>query len=110
MKKQDWKRLQRKKLGSACCPDIYLGMLLSKPVKRWALGFRVSSNLNRSFNWIELASSQTFDTQDEVISYMEATPNWNRHRNLNQPSVGLPCGPFELTDEEMAFYERQPKR
>lgn len=85
-------------------------MLLVKPVKRWALGFRVSSPLNKSFNWIELSCSQTFDTKEETISYMEATPDWNRHKNLNHPQVKLKCGPFELTDEEMAFYERQPKK
>jgi len=85
-------------------------MLLVKPVKRWALGFRVSSSLNKSFNWVELASSQTFDTKDEVISYMEATPDWNRHKNQNHPQVQLKCGPFELTNEEMAFYERQPNK
>jgi hypothetical protein len=85
-------------------------MLLVKPVKRWALGFRVSSTTNKSFNWIELACSQTFNTKDEAISYTEATPDWNRHKNQNNAQVKLPCGPFELTNEEIAFYERQPKK
>lgn len=84
-------------------------MLLVKPVRRWALGFRVSSKLNKSFNWIELASSQTFDTKDEAVSYMEATPDWCRHKNQNHPQVKLKCGPFELTDAEVAFYDKQSK-
>lgn len=82
-------------------------MLLSKPVKQWALGFRVSSKLNRSFNWVEFSNSHTFDTEEEAIQFMADNTDWNQHRNQNDPRVKIKyCGPFKLTDEEMATYER----
>ena len=88
-------------------------MKLLKPVKRWALGFRVSSNLNKSFNWVEFANENTFDTKEEAEAYMEAHPDWNNHRNVAH--AGDPtrikksryCGPFELTDEEVTTYQNR---
>ena len=88
-------------------------MKLTKPVKRWALGFRVSSNLNKSFNWIELANSNTFDTKEEAETYMAEHPDWNRHRNtaLSSDPTRIKksryCGPFELTDAEITDYNNR---
>lgn len=82
-------------------------MKLHKPVKRWAIGFRVSSKLNRSFNWVEFANPHTFDTEEEAVQFITDTPNWNQHKNQNDPRVKIKyCGPFELTDEEIATFER----
>ena len=85
-------------------------MKLAKPVKRWALGFRVTSKMNKSFNWIELANPQTFDTKEDAEKFTKENPTWNQHKNQNHTNVRLTCGPFELTSDEIAFYERQPSR
>jgi hypothetical protein len=73
-----------------------------KPVKKFALGLRVSSKLNRSFNWVEFANSQTFDTKEEAEKFVRDNVEWNRHRNPNNPSVkNKNVGIFQLTDEEI---------
>jgi len=81
-------------------------MKLAKPVKRWALGIRIASKMNKSFNWIELANSQTFDSKEDAEKFIKENPNWNQHKNHNHPNVRIQCGPFELTDEEIAFYTK----
>ena len=83
-------------------------MKLLKPVKRWALGFRVSSKLNKSFNWVEFANPNTFDTKEDAEKYMTETEGWNQHRNHSNPSVKIKhCGPFQLTDAEMVDYNNR---
>jgi hypothetical protein len=79
----------------------------TKPVKKWAIGLRVSSKLNRSFNYVEFANPNTFDSQEEAQAYIESQPNWNRHRTLVDPTIkNSNVGPFELTDEEVIELNR----
>lgn len=83
-------------------------MKLSKPVKPWALGFRVSSTLNKSFNWVEFANANTFDSKEEAEKFMSENLNWNQHRNISNPNVKHKyCGPFKLTDEEVTKYNNR---
>jgi len=86
----------------------YTCMKLLKPVKRWALGFRVSSKMNKSFNWVEFSNSFTFDTKEEAEKFMAENTGWNQHVNKNNPSVKIKyCGPFQLTDAEMVDYNNR---
>lgn len=79
----------------------------NKPVKKFAFGLRVSSKLNRSFNWVEFANPNTFDTKEEAEKFIQDTPNWNKHRNPNNPSVkNKNVGIFQLTDDELQQYNR----
>ena len=79
----------------------------TQPVKKWALGLRVSSKLNRSFNYVEFANPNTFDTIEEAQAYMGDNPEWNKHRNLPNPRVkNKNMGPFELTDDEVQNLNR----
>ena len=75
------------------------------------MGLRVSSNLNKSFNWLEWANPNTFDTREEVEKYMEETVGWNKHRNQNQdPNSPILKHKYitviELTDEEIEYWTR----
>lgn len=79
----------------------------TQPVKKWALGLRVSSKLNRSFNYVEFANPNTFDSQEEAQKYIEENPEWNKHRNLPNPRVkNNNMGPFQLTDDEVVELNR----
>lgn len=73
----------------------------NKPVKKYALGFRINSNLNKSFNWVEFANPQTFDTEEEIKDYIEKNPNWNKHITRHPQ-----CGIFCLSDEEVKNYNQ----
>ena len=82
-----------------------LNMLPEKPVKKFGLGLRISSKLNRSFNWLEWANQNTFDTHEELNEFMKKNPDWNRHRNQNNSSIkNKYCGPIELTEEELNYW------
>ena len=80
-------------------------MLPSKPVKKYGLGLRVSSTANKSFNWLEWANPNTFETEAEANEYMTNSPEWNNHRNQNNAGVkNKYCGIIRLSQEEIDWW------
>ena len=80
-------------------------MLPLFPVKKFGLGVRVSSSQNKSFNWLEWANPNTFDTKKEAEQYMGSTLNWNLHKNQNNPNIkNKYCGIMELNKEELIYW------